>query len=415
MPNQTFFNAYESNLFEHYSQAPKTECAASYNTEDPSVNPHYICPENQPNCVGYQGGSVWGTCEDSKPTPTETIKGLKEQIEGNGVILKNINGIQSQQPNTNMNIVCENVNIKSNTRTTPNFNVDGTISGNNLDISGRISGTNLDVTGICKVNFLQTTGFRGSSQFMDKSGVPSWYGKNGQWQKGSYPGLGIKGQVDTGSDISKQNLGIFSKNGIMTNWFITFSSKKLKDVHDSVQNSKIMKEVIDLFKKIPLSKYTYKNKLSQDDHVHYGLIAEDMPDNIYTYSKGSDYVPNILQVAKVVHDVDSDMTSLHFEKPIDFSKIENYSEIKVSTKYDQEFDLKEVAVITENHIQGILPKEETHHEELFVYGSKEKIPSVQKESYFELTSCIVKYLLEKVESLEEKISILEKNAESKTI
>ena len=414
MPNQTFFNAYESNLFEHYTQAPKIECAASYGSNT-SEGSKYICPENQPNCVGYQGGSVWGTCEDSKPTPTETIQGLKEQIKADGVTLKNVNGIQSQLPNTNMDIVCENVNIKSNTRATPNFNVDGTISGKNLDMTGNISGSSLDMTGICKVNFLQSTGFIGSSQFMSSSGKPSWYGNNGQWQKGSYPGLGRKDHVDKSNNINGQNIGIFSQQGIMSNWFITYSSKKLKDVHDSVQNSKIMKEVIDLFKKIPLSKYTYKNKLSQDDHVHYGLIAEDMPDNIYTYSKGSDYVPNIVQVAKVVHDVDSDMTSLHFEKPIDFSKIENYSEIKVSTKYDQEFDLKEVAVITENHIQGILPKEETHHEELFVYGSKEKIPSVQKESYFELTSCIVKYLLEKVESLEEKISILEKNAESKTI
>ena len=81
MPNQTFFNAYESNLFEHFTQAPEIDCAASYNTEDPSVKPQYICPENQPNCVGYQGGNVWGTCVDSKPTPTETIQGLEEDVQ----------------------------------------------------------------------------------------------------------------------------------------------------------------------------------------------------------------------------------------------------------------------------------------------------------------------------------------------
>ena len=86
MPNQTFFNAYESNVFEHYTQSPKTtkiDCMASYNTEDTAVPPKYICPQTNPNCVGYQGGTVYGKCQPPKPTlsPTESVQDIIDSVE----------------------------------------------------------------------------------------------------------------------------------------------------------------------------------------------------------------------------------------------------------------------------------------------------------------------------------------------
>ena len=41
--------------------------------------------------------------------------------------------------------------------------------------------------------------------------------------------------------------------------------------------------------------------------------------------------------------------------------------------------------------------------DVFVYGTRENVPAIEKESYFELTSCIVKNLLERIEKLESEI------------
>jgi len=41
--------------------------------------------------------------------------------------------------------------------------------------------------------------------------------------------------------------------------------------------------------------------------------------------------------------------------------------------------------------------------DVFVYGTRQNVPAVGKESYFELTSCIVKKLLARIEKLENEI------------
>ena len=80
---------------------------------------------------------------------------------------------------------------------------------------------------------------------------------------------------------------------IKANEFNAVSSKKIKTVQSNLSDTNTMKEAINLFKSIPLSKYVYTDSQQHDSYTHYGLIAEDMPNGIFTDNSQIGYVPNI--------------------------------------------------------------------------------------------------------------------------
>jgi len=200
--------------------------------------------------------------------------------------------------------------------------------------------------------------------------------------------------------------------------FIASSSKKIKNVESSLNDVSTQNEALELFKSIPLSKYSYIDKVKNRSDMHYGLIAEEMPNDIYRYESNG-YIPNIYQKGKV--SFDQEKYTIKFNKALDFTKFENedMSEVMCFMFNKDEnnkvkkckIELCNVEIIDEHTIKGNFDKCkfcDGHQEDIFVYGVKGTIPSVKKEAYFELTSCIVKQLLEKVESLEQRIKELEK-------
>lgn len=60
-----------------------------------------------------------------------------------------------------------------------------------------------------------------------------------------------------------------------------------------------MSEAINLFKSIPSAKYVYTDSQQHDSYAHYGLIAEDMPNGIYTDSSQSGDVPSLGTIVSV--------------------------------------------------------------------------------------------------------------------
>ena len=200
---------------------------------------------------------------------------------------------------------------------------------------------------------------------------------------------------------SGRNTSIYCIGRVISSGYIAVSSNKIKDVEASLDDNDTMNEAIELFKSIPQSKYSFKDEQMNDEFTHFGLIAEDMPNKIYTVDN-TGFPPNIYQAG--IYE-DRKITLLN---PINFDEIENKNEIRILYHKDnitkhvetQKFEfVDDYTILLENNI-------DVEDNDVFVYGTRENVPAIEKESYFELTSCVVKNLLERIEKLEEKINQL---------
>lgn len=218
----------------------------------------------------------------------------------------------------------------------------------------------------------------------------------------------ILASSSTHHGMGSNNFGLRSANYISAQAFTAVSSKKIKSVESSL-DEETTNEAIDLFKSIPLSKYTYKDKKRHDSFSYYGLIAEDIPNGLYNFDS-EDFVPNIYQMGNI-EPIDGNTYSISFANPIDLTKIEEHDFLKILYKKNSD-DLIELIsedfnFVDENTIRLKIKDFDGELNQVFVYGTRETIPTVKKEAYFELTSCVVKNLLERIEILEQKINELE--------
>ena len=216
--------------------------------------------------------------------------------------------------------------------------------------------------------------------------------------------------------------------------FIASSSKKIKNIESSLSDISTQNEAIQLFESIPLSKYSYIDKVKNRSDKHYGLIAEEMPNNIFRYESNG-YIPNIYQKGKVSFDETNKKHTITFNNPLDFSKFENEDmsnimcfmfkkdnceneEIEINEEGKEKhkkftkckINLSNCEIIDQYNIRGSLDIDKFccgHQDKIFVYGVKGTIPSVKKEAYFELTSCVVKHLLKENKELKERLNKIE--------
>ena len=113
----------------------------------------------------------------------------------------------------------------------------------------------------------------------------------------SYGYLNASGATGSGSGTNPYSLMASAR--IKASEFNAVSSKQIKTVQSSLTNASTMTEAINLFKSIPLSKYIYIDSQQHDSYTHYGFIAEDMPNGIYTDNLQTGYVPNIYSFGTV--------------------------------------------------------------------------------------------------------------------
>jgi len=195
------------------------------------------------------------------------------------------------------------------------------------------------------------------------------------------------------------------------NSLIETSSKKIKNVESSLNDESTNQEALNLFNSIPLSKYTHIDKKMNNDFVHYGLIAEDMPNNIYRFDSDG-YIPCIYQYGDIVKE--DDKYKITFNEKLDLSKIQNEesNNIKCYSIKDNKYDtdivyiFKNFEIIDENTIKGVFKGEFTENK-IFVYGVEGIIPTLNKNAYFELTSCVVKHLVKENNELKERLNKIE--------
>jgi len=185
--------------------------------------------------------------------------------------------------------------------------------------------------------------------------------------------------------------------------FITSSKHKkvvLLDDQDKVEN-----EIINYIPKINF--YKYKNKMvSYDNGIYYGVIAEQLGEVLPEYINiQNDYIPNIGQVAEISRiNNNENMYALKFTNSLESVLSEfDMKKIKGYGANDEEFIFS-----VENNVDTftLLCKLENCYsltdlvENMFIYGSFEKCPSVEKSRIAEMALIGVKNVLHRVNNLE---------------
>lgn len=225
--------------------------------------------------------------------------------------------------------------------------------------------------------------------------------------RGSNVGVG-----NTNPSFKLDITGDVRTTGAMTTSSVNVtSSKKVKNVESSLDDVSTNQEVLDLFNSIPLSKYTYIDKIKNKDFIRYGLIAEDMPNEIYK-TETKDFIPNIYQFADI--SFSNDKYTITFNEKLDISKIQNENSDNIlcyfvkNDKYetDKRFILKDFEILDEYSITGNF-KNNFEENKIFVYGVEGMIPGVNKDAYFEITSCVVKHLVKENNELKERLNKIE--------
>lgn len=220
-----------------------------------------------------------------------------------------------------------------------------------------------------------------------------------------YVSINSNDHIDTGTtddDGDAPYFNIIAPQRIMAMEFDVVSSINVKNVLE--RGKPVTKEVYDLFKKINLVKYEYKDKIRAGIGTHYGLIAEEfheiMPHMVHNHQ---DFIPNIMCKGEVTYkDQQNIIVLLNEDKQLD---ILIDKQIKLFTNSGEIY-----GTVTSNLKETInikLDKEYPEFNQVFVYGTKENCPVVAKDRLPEISLCVAKYQDELIESLMDRCTKLE--------
>ena len=213
---------------------------------------------------------------------------------------------------------------------------------------------------------------------------------------GSYGYLNPSGSV--GTSAGQNSYSINCTNRVKASEFNAVSSKKIKTILGS--GEEIEHTAIELFKKIPLFKYQYKDTIKEGDADHYGVIAEELalvaPSFVNMQDEG--WIPNIYKNCIAEKGLDNSY-KLYFNE-----KLENIEGSRLKLIFrDKEGEKNAEVMITEITADSLsviccekLPRD------IFAYGTYSICPTVAKQKLFELGMVVLKSFLRRIETLEQK-------------
>lgn len=289
------------------------------------------------------------------------------------------------------------------------------VGGNYITYTGiNLSASNAAYWNINNSNGTYMGGFNSTSGsstgYFDVQGYLNVNG--GINQTYTYGYLNSSGSTGTGS--STHSYSIICANHVKATEFNAVSSKKIKTIQASLDDSATMTEAINLFKSIPLSKYVYTDLQKNDSYTHYGLIAEDMPNGIYTDDSQTGYIPSIYSIG-IIDSIDLlGIGSITLNNAITSDKMSQMTNMQYLLCYKSEdegktysvFEVMEnLTIIDDTHLTVYLPDFQEYDrtgKTIFVYGTQESIPNITKNNAFEVSMCVIKNLLKRVEDLELK-------------
>jgi hypothetical protein len=213
-------------------------------------------------------------------------------------------------------------------------------------------------------------------------------------RSGSYGYLNSGGGVGTSSGSNLYSLDCSYR--VKASEFNAYSSIQKKNILSSDKKS-IQQEVIDIFKSIPMFKYEYKDKIVEGNAISYGVIAESLHQLLPDYVDMScyDFVPNIMS-AGTVKKIKEGIYRLSIDTKNNISVFGNKLKIITPVKNI----IVNILKIRKNVLTISADEKEDKWEDIFVYGTYEKCPTVSKQKLFELSMVITQNLLERVEKIE---------------
>ena len=213
---------------------------------------------------------------------------------------------------------------------------------------------------------------------------------------GSYGYLNSNGS--TGQATGQNSYSINCTNRIKASEFNAVSSKKIKTILGS--GEEIEHTAIELFKKIPLFKYKYKDTIKEGDADHYGVIAEELAEVIPAFVNMQDegWIPNIYKNCIAEKGLDNSY-KLYFNE-----KLENIEGSKLKLIFQDKEGEKNVEVmITEITADSLsIICSEKLPRDIFAYGTYGNCPTVSKQKVFELGLVALRNLITRVELLEKR-------------
>lgn len=214
---------------------------------------------------------------------------------------------------------------------------------------------------------------------------------------GSYGYLNSSGS--TGQASGQNSYSINCTNRVKASEFNAVSSKKIKTILG--RGEEIEHTAIELFKKIPLFKYKYKDVVKEGNADHYGVVAEELAEVIPAFVNIQDegWIPSIYKNCIAEKGLDNSY-KLYFNE-----KLENIEGSKLKLIFQDKEGEKNVEVmiteITADSLSVIccekLPRD------IFAYGTYEICPTVSKQKVFELALVVLQNIIKRVETFENRL------------
>jgi hypothetical protein len=215
---------------------------------------------------------------------------------------------------------------------------------------------------------------------------------------GSYGYLNSSGSVGTAS--GQNSYSINCTNRIKASEFNAVSSKKIKTILG--RGKEIEHTAIELFKKIPLFKYKYKDTIKEGNADHYGVIAEELAEVIPAFVNMQDegWIPNIYKNCIAEKGLDNSY-KLYFDE-----KLENIEGSRLKLIFrDKEGEKNAEVMITEITADSLsVICSEKLPRDIFAYGTYGNCPTVSKQKVFELGLVALRNLITRVELLEKRLT-----------
>ena len=215
---------------------------------------------------------------------------------------------------------------------------------------------------------------------------------------GGYGYLNSSGS--TGQATGQNSYSINCTNRVKASEFDAVSSKKIKNILG--RGEEIEHTAIELFKKIPLFKYKYKDTIKEGNADHYGVIAEELAEVIPAFVNMQDegWIPNIYKNCIAEKGLDNSY-KLYFDE-----KLENIEGSRLKLIFrDKEGEKNAEVMITEITADSLsVICSEKLPRDIFAYGTYGNCPTVSKQKVFELGLVALRNLITRVELLEKRLT-----------
>ena len=222
----------------------------------------------------------------------------------------------------------------------------------------------------------------------------------------TYGYLNPSGSTGVATSTTAISYSIDAGSRIVASEFNARSSKNIKDIHS--RDEAIEDEVLDIFKKISFTKYSYKDPYTNGFGNYYGVIAEELREVLPNYVvDNKNYLPNILcffDIKKAkegyyLNNNNFDLNALYSDIPSVKLQLVGQENIHIDARIED----NSFFILKENIDELDLDLDLFELKNIFVFGTYGDCPTVCKTRLSDFSMVVLKNVIKRLETLESKI------------